>query len=151
MLRLSIYWALGLLFGLGLVVSEMVNPEKVRNFLDIAGAWDPSLILVLGAAVVVTFFGYRLTTAMLDRPVLGDAFHFPTKREITPRLVIGSLLFGIGWGMGGLCPGPSLTSLFVGNAEIWSFVVAMLVGMWLVEHVLPRIVSSWEHHHQLHH
>ncbi len=149
-MRILVSWALGLVFGLGLVVSGMVNPEKVRNFLDIAGAWDPSLLLVLGSAVIVTLVGYRLTSALLERPLLGDAFHFPTRREITPRLVVGALIFGVGWGLGGLCPAPAESALLVGPVEIWVFLVAMLVGMWFVEHGLPRLVR-WEHHHELHH
>ncbi len=109
----------GLLFGIGLWLSGMANPRKVLDFLDISGNWDPSLLLVMGAAVAVTFFAFP--------PILKiRKLHFP--REIDLRLVAGAALFGIGWGLGGYCPGPALTALSNLSAEAFVFVAAMVAG-----------------------
>lgn len=118
----------GLVFGLGLVISGMVNPAKVLNFLDIAGTWDPSLILVMAGAVVVTFAGYRLT-GLREQPFFAEAFHMPTARDIDKPLLTGAAVFGLGWGLGGYCPGPAITALPLQAAGTWVFVPAMLVGM----------------------
>jgi hypothetical protein len=120
----------GILFGLGLAVSQMINPAKVLGFLDIAGRWDPSLALVMAGALAVTFAGFRLT---LRRPasVLGGRFQLPGARDIDWRLIGGAALFGIGWGMVGFCPGPALASMAYGIRESFIFVAAMLVGAWL--------------------
>src|SRR5690606_286226 len=99
---------LGLLFGLGLVVSGMANPAKVLNFLDLFGTWDPSLAFVMGGAVFVAFFGYRLALRR-GSPVVGETFHLPNRSDIDRRLIVGPALFGFGWGLGGFCPGPALT------------------------------------------
>lgn len=118
----------GLLFGLGLILSGMTDPGKVQGFLDLAGAWDPSLAFVMGGAVVVGFFAFALarrrTTAFL-----GGAMHLPASREIDRRLVIGSVVFGIGWGLAGFCPGPALVSLGAGHWQALVFTLAMLAGM----------------------
>jgi len=118
----------GLIFGIGLVISGMANPAKVQNFLDIAGLWDPSLAFVMGAAVIVTFLGYRLAFAR-GAPVLEDKFHLPTATAIDARLVIGAGLFGIGWGLAGYCPGPALTALSLLAPGTLVFLVAMLAGL----------------------
>jgi uncharacterized protein len=118
----------GLVFGLGLSVSGMLDPTRVRGFLDIAGAWDPSLAFVLGGAVAVSALGTRLAKRM-SAPMFDDQFHLPQGRLIDRRLIAGSAIFGIGWGIGGFCPGPALASLTLGlPATVW-FVVAMLAGM----------------------
>src|SRR5689334_13406203 len=101
---------LGLLFGIGLIVSGMADPAKVQNFLDLFGTWDPSLAFVMGGAVLVTFAGYRLVLRR-DKPLAGDKFHLPSKIEIDKRVIVGPALFGVGWGLGGFCPGPALTAL----------------------------------------
>jgi uncharacterized protein len=127
-------WAIlaGLLFGAGLAVSQMANPAKVLAFLDVgaipAGGWDPSLALVMGGALVVTFFGFRLARGR-DRPIAADAFEFPMRRDIDGRLAAGSALFGIGWGLVGYCPGPAIASLAWGRVETVAFVLAMIAGM----------------------
>jgi uncharacterized membrane protein YedE/YeeE len=121
--------ALGLLFGAGLVISGMANPAKVLNFLDLFGTWDPSLAFVMGGAVIVAFVGYRLVLAR-DRPVVGSAFHLPTRNDIDARVIVGPAIFGIGWGLGGFCPGPALTALGLGAYGTLAFVPAMIVGMW---------------------
>ncbi len=120
--------ALGLLFGLGLTVSQMVNPAKVLAFLDVAGAWDPTLLFVLGGAVVVTTVGYRV---VLRRPgtLFGGAFQLPSKVKIDTKLLGGAAVFGVGWGLAGLCPGPALTVLGTGAPEAVVFFAAMIAGI----------------------
>ena len=103
-------FASGLLFGLGLVVSQMVNPAKVLAFLDVFGAWDPSLAFVMGAAVAVSALGYFVATRR-GTPLFGARLEIPTRRDLEPRLLSGAALFGIGWGLVGLCPGPALAAL----------------------------------------
>jgi len=120
---------LGLLFGIGLVVSGMSDPAKVLGFLDLFGTWDPSLAFVMGGAVLVAFFGYRAVLAR-SRPIVGDRFHLPEKTAIDGRLIAGSAIFGIGWGLGGFCPGPALTALGLGAAGTLVFIPAMALGMW---------------------
>lgn len=122
-------FALGLLFGAGLIVSGMSDPAKVLNFLDLTGTWDPSLAFVMGGAVGVAFVGYRLVLAR-PGPIAADRFHLPEKTGIDARLVVGPALFGIGWGLGGFCPGPALTALGLGSAGTLAFVPAMILGMW---------------------
>ncbi len=121
--------ALGLLFGAGLVVSGMSDPAKVLNFLDLFGTWDPSLAFVMGGAVLVTFLGYRLVLAR-GEPIVGNQFHLPTRSDIDARIVAGPAIFGIGWGLGGFCPGPALTALGLGATGTLAFIPAMILGMW---------------------
>lgn len=118
----------GLIFGIGLVISGMANPAKVKNFLDLAGTWDPSLAFVMGAAVLVTFVGYRVAFRR-GAPLLADRFNVPTKSDIDMRLLIGAGIFGIGWGLGGYCPGPALVALPLLAQGTLVFVPAMLVGL----------------------
>jgi hypothetical protein len=120
--------AAGLVFGLGLTVSQMIDPAKVLGFLDFAGDWDPSLALVMGGALAVTAIGNRFVLAQKG-PLFAQSFQLPTRRDIDARLIGGGALFGIGWGLAGLCPGPALTGLGLGRAEIVIFVLAMLIGM----------------------
>jgi len=130
MAKLLISFLAGILFGLGLAVSEMVNPARVIGFLDIAGHWDPTLGFVMAGALAVTApaFGIILRRR---RPLLAAEFYLPVKRDIDPRLIGGAALFGIGWGLGGLCPGPALASLASGSPVILIFVLAMIAGQWL--------------------
>lgn len=121
--------ALGLLFGVGLIVSGMADPAKVLNFLDVFGTWDPSLAFVMGGGVIVAFIGYRLVFGM-KAPILGGSFQVPTRRDIDGRLLAGPALFGVGWGLGGFCPGPALTALGLGSTGVLAFMPAMLLGMW---------------------
>lgn len=121
--------ALGLLFGVGLVVSGMADPAKVLNFLDLFGTWDPSLAFVMGGAVIVAFVGYRLVLAR-GEPIVGGSFHLPTRNDIDARVIAGPAIFGIGWGLGGFCPGPALTALGLGASGTLAFVPAMIIGMW---------------------
>jgi uncharacterized membrane protein YedE/YeeE len=127
----------GLVFGIGLVISGMANPAKVQNFLDIAGSWDPSLAFVMGAAVLVTFVGYRVAFRR-QRPVIADSFGLPTKTHIDGRLLLGAAIFGVGWGLGGYCPGPALTALPLLAEGTLVFVPAMLVGLFLARALATR-------------
>lgn len=118
----------GLVFGLGLIVSGMANPAKVLGFLDLAGAWDPSLVLVMAGAVAVAAIAFYIA-GQRRVSLLGAALKLPTSRDIDRRLVGGSLLFGIGWGVAGFCPGPGLVALGMGEVKALVFVAAMLAGM----------------------
>ena len=122
----------GLVFGLGLIVSGLADPAKVLGFLDLAGAWDPSLGVVMAGAIGVGSVGFALAKRR-TRSVLGQEMKLPTARHIDRRLVGGSLLFGIGWGIAGFCPGPGLVALGMGEAKALAFVLAMLAGMGLFE------------------
>jgi hypothetical protein len=117
----------GLLFGSGLAISGMVNPMKVLNFLDLAGAWDPTLIFVMGGGLLVTLLGYRLVFAR-SKPFAADVFSLPRSQIIDAKLIGGSALFGLGWGLSGLCPGPAIAGLVFGRVEGLVFVVAMAAG-----------------------
>jgi uncharacterized protein len=121
-------FAAGLVFGVGLIVSGMTDPGKVIGFLDVAGDWDPSLAFVMGGAVLVGFFAFRFA-GRRARTFLGGAMQLPHNRDIDKRLLAGSALFGIGWGLAGFCPGPALVSFGSGFGEAAVFVVAMLGGM----------------------
>ena len=122
----------GLLFGAGLAASGMTNPEKVQGFLDLTGVWDPSLMFVMGGAVVVTLISFRFILK-LSRPVFSEQFHMPSSTSIDTRLIIGAALFGTGWGLGGLCPGPAISSLALLNINSIIFVFAMFIGFYLVK------------------
>ena len=121
---------LGLLFGVGLIVSGMVDPAKVLGFLDVAGAWDPSLALVMAGAIAAAFVPFRVA-ASRARSLLGEPMRLPTRRDLEPRLVLGSAVFGIGWGLAGFCPGPAIVSLGAGVPAAGWFTAAMLAGMGL--------------------
>ena len=122
----------GLVFGFGLIVSQMVSPVKVLGFLDVFGRWDPSLLLVMAAAVVVTMIGFALSRKRTST-LLGTPMHMPTARDIDRRLIGGSVVFGIGWGLAGFCPGPALVALGTGHVKAFIFVIAMLAGMGIFE------------------
>ncbi|QUJ66161.1 YeeE/YedE family protein [Photobacterium sp. GJ3] len=128
-MQLFIALIAGLLFGAGLTVSQMVDPNKVLNFLDITGQWDPSLILVMGGALIVFGLGYQFLVKGRDKPVFGSTFYVPTNQLIDKPLILGALLFGLGWGLVGICPGPAVANLLSGNIKVIGFVVAMLAGM----------------------
>lgn len=122
----------GLLFGLGLILSGMTDPGKVQGFLDLFGNWDPSLAFVMGGAIAVGFFAYALAKQR-TRSFLGGAMHLPKATQIDKRLVIGSLTFGVGWGLAGFCPGPGLVSMASGEVKGLVFVAAMVAGMAVFE------------------
>jgi uncharacterized membrane protein YedE/YeeE len=131
----------GLIFGLGLILSGMTNPAKVIGFLDVAGAWNPSLLFVMGGAIFIAAIAFHLVN-IRPKSLLGGIIHLPTARQIDRRLALGGLTFGVGWGIAGYCPGPALASLTIGESKPLIFVVAMLVGMAIFEihdrHSAPR-------------
>lgn len=129
-------FGVGLLFALGLGISGMTQVQKVVGFLDIFGAWQPTLIFVMGGAIGVHFIAYRLIMKQKS-PLFENRWHLPTHKGISPALIVGSLLFGLGWGLGGFCPGPALVSLASFQSRPWIFVVSMLAGM-----LLFRVASS---------
>jgi uncharacterized protein len=118
----------GVIFGAGLSLSDMVNPARVLNFLDVAGSWDPTLIFVMAGGLAVTTLGYKLIFHR-SSPLVDDRFHLPTQRQIDLPLVSGAALFGVGWGLAGICPGPALADLVTLEPKVLVFVAAMLVGM----------------------
>lgn len=127
-MRLLFGFLSGILFGTGLAVAGMTDPAKVLNFLDVAGTFDPSLAFVMGGATVTAFVGYRLVWRR-ERPALMPAFDLPSARRIDRPLLLGAGLFGVGWGIGGFCPGPAWASLGLGAAGTLAFLPAMLAGM----------------------
>lgn len=139
---MNLFFALlaGLIFGIGLVVSGMADPAKVIGFLDITRAWDPSLAFVMGGAISVGFFAFRAVKHR-TRAFCGGDINLPTRQQIDKRLIGGAILFGIGWGLAGICPGPALVLLGAGVTKGIGFVGAMLVGMLLFE-VIERARAS---------
>jgi uncharacterized protein len=125
-------FVIGLVFGVGLIVSRMTDPSKIIGFLDIAGAWDPSLAFVMAGAIMVGLVAFRAARRR-TAAFLGGAMHLPTVRHVDRRFVLGSLVFGAGWGLAGYCPGPALVSLGMGQDKTVVFVIAMLAGMALYE------------------
>jgi len=128
MLKMMVNLFAGTLFGLGLSISGMVNPQKVIGFLDFAGDWDPTLALVFGGALLVAIPAFRLILRR-PHPVLAEEFDLPTKKDVDGRLLGGAALFGVGWGLAGFCPGPAVTALASGLLPVFAFVAAMVVGM----------------------
>lgn len=118
----------GLIFGVGISLSGMANPAKVVNFFDVAGTWDPSLAFVMGGGVIVAFIGFR-TVLSRSGPMFEGSFGLPTRTDIDLRLVVGALIFGVGWGIAGFCPGGALPVLGIGNMDVVLFVAAVVVGM----------------------
>ena len=130
----------GAIFGLGIAISGMANPAKVLNFFDVAGSWDPSLIFVMGGALITTAIGYRLVFGARARPVFDTEFHLPVNKTIDARLLTGSAAFGVGWGIAGFCPGGAVPALGFGGIEVIAFMGAMVIGI-----VLARAVDGLRH------
>ncbi len=122
----------GVLMGLGLAVSGMINPAKVLNFLDLAGDWDPTLIIVMASALVTTMVGYRVALRR-EAPLYAASYSLPTRRDIDVRLIAGAAIFGLGWGLAGFCPGPVIAALTSLRAEPFLFVAAMAAGMMIMK------------------
>nr|WP_289055689.1 DUF6691 family protein [uncultured Psychrobacter sp.] len=128
----------GLLFGLGLLISGMTDPVKVQGFLDVFGAWDISLVLVMGGGLAVAIVGVQWARRQ-RKSWVGDEIEMPTKTKVTSKLVIGAMLFGIGWGLVGICPGPSIVLLGTGHWQAYVFAAAMLAGMLIYQWVEPKL------------
>ncbi|MGY8710203.1 YeeE/YedE thiosulfate transporter family protein [Bradyrhizobium sp. 18BD] len=143
-MAILVQFAIGLVFGLGLIISGMSNPAKVLNFLDVggiaAGTWDASLAFVMAGAVAVTFIGFK-RVLKLARPFFAERFYVPTRTDIDPKIIVGPAIFGIGWGLAGFCPGPALTALGFGSISAFIFVAAMCAGMVLARFI-ARLPSS---------
>ena len=119
----------GMLFGFGLTLSQMVDPQKVKNFLDVFGNWDPSLAFVMGGAVIVFSLGYFLLIKSKDKAVMGDAMPKVSQAPVDKKLLIGASIFGIGWGLAGICPGPAIANTSGLNANMLLFIVIMIIGL----------------------
>lgn len=131
--------ASGVIFGIGLAIARMIDPQKIKDFLDIAaipsGGWDPSLAFVMGGGVVVAFFGLRLDRS-LRRPLAAPAFIKTHRVRIDRPLVLGAAVFGVGWGLSGFCPGPAIANLSLVPGDVWLFVVAMIGGSWVAGQIM---------------
>jgi uncharacterized membrane protein YedE/YeeE len=137
-MKLIVLYLIGVVFGVGIAISGMANPAKVLNFFDIAGTWDPSLIFVMGGALVTTFIGYKLVFGR-EAPVFEPNFNLPTSRSIDAKLVGGSAVFGIGWGIAGFCPGGALPALGTGRWEVFAFTAAMIAGIFLARFIQSNV------------
>ncbi len=133
----------GVIFGIGLIISGMTDPSKVIGFLDLAGRWDPSLGFVMGGAILVGMVAFRFSSGR-EKSLLGDAMRLPIATRIDRRLVLGGLAFGAGWGLAGYCPGPALASLASGGSKTVIFTAAMIAGMAIFE-MLERLPSRHKH------
>ncbi|OUS10012.1 hypothetical protein A9Q89_11730 [Gammaproteobacteria bacterium 53_120_T64] len=131
-LRLIASLVSGIVFGLGMAISGMTNTERVQGFLDLAGAWDPTLAFVMAGGMLVTFIGYQFILKK-PAPLLGDAFHVPTRTDIDKPLLIGAILFGAGWGLVGYCPGPAIAGISYGYTATLTFVPTMIIGLLLAK------------------
>ena len=131
----------GVLFGAGVTISGMVNPMKILNFLDIFGAWDATLIFVMGAGLLVTLIGYQVIFRR-KAPWFAPSFRLPASQDIDAKLLGGAALFGVGWGLGGFCPGPAVASLVFGRMESITFVIAMAAGMLLARQIQKHLQTS---------
>lgn len=134
----------GLIFGIGLILSGMTDPSKVIGFLDLAGNWNPSLMFVMGGAVLVGTVAFHFARSR-TKALLGDVMRMPTARDIDAPLVLGSLTFGVGWGLAGYCPGPALVSAAQGHTQAMVFLAAMLIGMAIYE--LYKVATTWKIRH----
>lgn len=139
-MRLVSTYLIGLIFGVGIVISGMANPAKILNFFDLAGRWDPSLIFVMGGALMTTLIGYRVVLR-LPNPLLSEQFLLPTNTRIDARLIGGSALFGLGWGIAGFCPGGAIPALGTARVEVLIFVFALIAGL-----LATRLVAGIPRH-----
>lgn len=128
----------GLLFGSGLTIAGMTNPESVVGFLDVFGDWNPSMLFVMGSALIVAIPAFQFRRA---RPILADRYQFPTRSLVDRDLILGALIFGVGWGIAGLCPGPAIAAITSGDVSMFIFAFTMVVGMWL-RSTLPGAISG---------
>lgn len=137
-----IAFGFGGLFSLGLMLSGMANPEKVLNFLDIFGEWDPSLAFVMAGAIAVAFIPFqKVIRHPQTKTVYGKKIEIPTNQNIDKKLIFGSVLFGIGWGIAGICPAPSLTLIGLGHYQALYFIGAMAIGIWIYDFLNAKFVK----------
>jgi len=143
-MKLIISFLCGLLFGMGLYISQMVNPQKVINFLDIAGNWDASLIFVMGAGLLVFSLGYFLVIKKRTRPIFDNNFFILQRKLIDKNLILGAVFFGTGWGLTGICPGPAVANILTFEPKIFVFIIMMLMGMFVARSTLKATASIEE-------
>lgn len=145
-MKIAISYIIGLIFGLGILISGMANPAKVLNFFDVAGPWDPSLAFVMGGGLIVTLIGYKYILAQ-PAPLLMSAFDLPKSQMLDTKLIGGSALFGIGWGIAGFCPGGALPALGTGSMDVIIFCISMVVGIVATKYILnfvkPKSVAQY--------
>ncbi len=132
----------GVIFGVGIAISGMADPAKVLNFFDVFGTWDPSLIFVMGGALVTAAIGYRIVFKAQNKPLFEPSFLVPKGRDIDTRLVAGSSVFGIGWGIAGFCPGGAVPALGLGYTETYYFIAAMIVGIIVAREISKIMVRA---------
>ncbi|MBU2532244.1 MAG: YeeE/YedE family protein [Alphaproteobacteria bacterium] len=136
-MRIFVSYLIGLLFGLGIVVSGMVNPAKVINFFDVFGTWDPSLAFVMGGALITTLIGYRIVLKRSD-PLFEPRFKLPVSSRVDARLLAGAAVFGVGWGIAGFCPGGAVPAIGTGRSEVFVFFAGLLPGLIATRFLLAR-------------
>lgn len=129
----------GLLFGSGLTIAGMTNPASVVGFLDVFGDWNPSMLFVMGTALVIAIPAFQFRRPL---PILADRYHFPTRSRVDRDLILGALIFGVGWGIAGLCPGPAIAAITSGDLSMFLFAATMVFGMWLRSKLPDSIVSG---------
>ncbi|MEM1376237.1 MAG: DUF6691 family protein [Pseudomonadota bacterium] len=140
-MRLILTYVIGVVFGLGITISGMANPAKVLNFFDVFGAWDPSLAFVMGGALIITLIGYRLVFNR-QSPLMAEGFSLPTTKDIDAKLICGSAVFGVGWGIAGFCPGGALPALGTGRLEVFAFCGALIAGILLAKSTQGKFAAS---------
>lgn len=138
LIKVAVGFICGLLFGSGMIISEMVDPDKVLGFLNVTGDWDPSLVFVLGGALIVFTPIYHFFIKNRDKAIDGEALPTVTHKDVDSTLIVGSIIFGIGWGLAGFCPGPVVSSLSGGNHVVLAFMLSMVIGMLCANHYMAR-------------
>lgn len=141
-MKLFITLLIGMIFGLGIAISGMANPAKVLNFFDLAGTWDPSLIFVMGGALITTAIGYQIVFKTRTSPILDVAYMVPSNKDIDTRLIIGSATFGVGWGIAGFCPGGAIPALGLGYSETFMFMFALIAGIFVARLLNTKITAQ---------
>ena len=132
----------GGVFGFGIAISGMANPAKVLNFFDIFGTWDPSLVFVMGGAMIAALIGYRLVFGVQKRPLFEASFSLPSAKQIDRRLILGSIVFGIGWGIAGFCPGGAIPTFGLGHSESYIFIASLVVGILVARRINPFFLAK---------
>mgnify|MGYP002633492016 FL=1 len=132
----------GGVFGFGIAISGMANPAKVLNFFDIFGTWDPSLVFVMGGAMITALIGYRLVFGVQKRPLFEVSFSLPSAKQIDRRLILGSIMFGIGWGIAGFCPGGAIPTFGLGHSESYIFIASLVVGILVARRINPFFLAK---------
>ena len=142
MMKLIVTLLIGMIFGLGIAISGMANPAKVLNFFDLAGTWDPSLIFVMGGALITTAIGYQIVFKTRTSPLMDIAYMVPSSKDIDTRLVVGSATFGVGWGIAGFCPGGAIPAIGLGYSETFMFMFALIAGIFIARLLNTKISAQ---------